>query len=71
MDRRDRPERRWTDSSEEHDAFGGGSDDREHEVVGAYDDIDGMPMFIVAEIDSDHAWIAISEDAELDLVTWR
>lgn len=40
------------------------------EVMGAYDDIDGVPAFIIAALDSEDAWLAVPEAAALDVSEW-
>lgn len=70
MDHDNQPNRRWTDAAEEYGTSKDGQSEREHEVMSAYDEIDGRPMFIIAAVDSDRAWIAISDDAEVDPTDW-
>jgi hypothetical protein len=41
------------------------------EVVGAYDSIDGTPMFVVADITGDRTWLAMASDAVIDVENHR
>ena len=45
--------------------------DTERKLMSAYDEIDGTPMYIIAAVDSDRAWIAISDGDEIDPAGWR
>mgnify|MGYP006876400615 FL=1 len=44
--------------------------DTERKLMSAYDEIDGTPMYIIAAVDSDRAWIAISDGDEIDPTGW-
>lgn len=70
MDRDKQPNRRSIEPGENHSAFNIATK-RGGEVMSAYDEIDGDSMFIIASVDSDRAWIAISDGAEIDSTKWR
>ena len=70
MNRDTGPNRRRTDSTDEHDTPWERGSDREQEVISAYDVIDGEDMFVIATVDADQAWIAISENTEVDPAEW-
>jgi hypothetical protein len=38
--------------------------------MSAYDVIDGREMFVIAAVDTDQAWIAISDSTEVDPTDW-
>lgn len=44
--------------------------DERAEVMGAYDDVDGIPAYVIAALDSDEAWIAVPDGAALDVAEW-
>lgn len=71
MTRDDQPDRRWTAPAGTHGSSEPPPHQREPEVMSAYDEVEGRPMFIIAAVESDRAWIAISEDAEVDTANWR
>jgi hypothetical protein len=70
MDRDTGPNRRRTDSTDERDVSQKRTGDREQELMSAYDVIDGREMFVIAAVDTDQAWIAISDSTEVDPTDW-
>lgn len=47
------------------------ADDGDAEVVCAYDDVDDVPSFLVADITRDSAWLSIDVTGALELDAWR
>ena len=43
----------------------------EDSIQGSYDRCDGEPAFIVADVTTDDAWLAISTGAEVDVEEWQ
>ena len=41
------------------------------ETVAAYDEIDGRPHLVVADISRDEAWIAVSESTAVAVEDWK
>lgn len=41
------------------------------EVICAYDDVDGTPSFLVADITRDDAWLSIAVEEARELDAWR
>lgn len=41
------------------------------EVVCAYDDVDDVPSFLVADITRDDSWLAVAVEGALELDEWR
>ncbi len=41
------------------------------EIMGAYDAIDETPVFVVADIAQEDAWLAMAVGTVLDLDTWQ
>lgn len=70
MDRTDRPNRAQPDSAEDIDPSEQTSRDTDVEVMGAYDDIDGTPVFVIAALDREEAWIAVEDGRELEPADW-
>lgn len=71
MDRTDRPDRPKPDSAENIDSSKQPSPDTDVEIMGAYDDIDGKPVFVIAALKGQEAWIAVEDGAELEPMDWR
>ena len=69
MDRDTEPDR-WADQTDRY-SVSGASKKREEDLMGAYDVIQGEEMFIIAAVDSDRAWIAISDNVEVDPADWH
>lgn len=40
------------------------------QILGAYDDLDGEPVFVVADVTRDEAWVAVAEEESLDVESW-
>lgn len=70
MDRNDRSSRRRVASTEDVDPSEQSSFDRDVEVVGVYDDLDGSPVFVVESLVADDAWIAVRDGQELAVDDW-
>lgn len=46
--------------------------DKNHAVVAVVDDTDyDNPHYIIADLNSDDAWIAMPADKTLDMATWQ
>lgn len=80
MDRRDRPDRsdspdrpdpHRAESTAENDTDECSPLDGDVEIMGAYDDIDGTPVFVIAALDCEGAWMAAEGGCELDPADWR
>lgn len=41
------------------------------EVVCAYDDVDDVPSFVVADLTRDDSWLSIAVEGALELDAWR
>lgn len=57
---------RWGAVEEAENEFRGG-----REVLAAHDDIDGEPVFVVADVSREEAWVAVDDDEVLDLIDWQ
>lgn len=55
---------------EDHDRSERSTVEADVEVMGAYDDVDGIPAYVIAALDSDEAWIAVPDGAALDVSEW-
>lgn len=55
---------------EDHDRSEQAALDADVEVMGAYDDIDGTPAYVIAALDCDEAWIAVPDGTALDVAEW-
>lgn len=70
MDRDTQPDR-WTEQTDKYGVSRDSPREREQDLMGAYDMIEGEEMFVIAAVDSDRAWLAISNDLEVDLTEWH
>lgn len=55
---------------EDHERSEGAAVETDVEVMGAYDDVDGIPAYVIAALDRDEAWIAVPDRAALDVAEW-
>lgn len=55
---------------EDHDRSDEAMVEADVEVMGAYDDINGTPAYVIAALDSDAAWLAVPEGTALDVAEW-
>lgn len=55
---------------EDHERSDESAVDAEVEVMGAFDDVDGTPAYVIAALDSDEAWIAVPDGIALDVADW-
>lgn len=69
MDRENRSDGGCTDSSA-NDPTASSSTRADVEVMGSYDDIDGTPVYVIAALDGDGAWIAVADGDELEVTDW-
>jgi hypothetical protein len=53
------------------DPRGGATGDRPGRIQGAYDYCDGESAFIIADVTTDDAWMAIDRDAAASVETHR
>lgn len=49
----------------------GDSIDGDADVVCAYDDVEDTPVFLVADITRDDAWLSVGVTGALELDAWR
>lgn len=47
------------------------STDASAEVVGAYDDVDDTPSFVIADVTCGDAWLSIAVSGGIELDEWR
>jgi len=48
-----------------------GRERTDRETVAAVDEIDGRPHLVVADVERDDAWVAVTEDAAVPVADWE
>lgn len=71
MNREDESGRTDAGPADEEEQIGRDPPDRDSEVMCAYTNVDGVPGFVIAELDGDDAWLAVPDGIEIDATAWR
>lgn len=67
----DRPNQPGSESTDRHGSLGDTPGEPLAEMMSTHGVVDGAPMYIIADPESDRAWIAISEGTEVNPSEYR